>query len=72
MKILRMLEFLNFSINEIEEVENIFEYPQLKGLSVTIPYKKSIIKYPDEFDDVVKETGACNCIKITSAKKNWF
>ena len=36
--------FLNFELKEVNEVENIFaNHPLLKGLSVTIPYKKNII-----------------------------
>ena len=62
--------FLNFSIPRVEDVLNIFSgHPQLKGLAVTIPYKKSIIKYLDETDDIVKQISACNCIKIGEHKK---
>ena len=36
--------FLNFSIPHINDVETIFQqHPLLQGLSVTIPYKRSII-----------------------------
>src|SRR5436190_1873448 len=66
-------EFLNFSIPQIEDVENILtDHPQLKGLAVTIPYKKSVIKYLDEVNEIVKETAACNCIKIDEYKKTGF
>src|SRR6478752_7482636 len=62
--------FLNFSIPRIEDVEQLFaEHSLLKGLAVTIPYKKSVIKYLDETDDVVNAIAACNCIKITKSKK---
>ena len=65
--------FLNFSIPQVEDVEKILaDHPQLKGLSVTIPYKRSIIKYLDEVDDTVKEISACNCIKIHQDKKTGF
>ncbi len=67
------VEFLNFSLPDINDVEQIFEiHPQLQGLSVTIPYKRSIIKYLDETDDAVKEIAACNCIKIDQYKKTGF
>ena len=66
-------EFLSFSIAHISELNRIFkEYPLLKGLAVTIPYKKSVIEYVDEVSDIVKETGACNCIRITPGKKTGF
>ena len=52
-------EFVNFPIANISEVEMIFdEHPFLKGLAVTIPYKKEIIAYIDEISDEVKRTGA--------------
>ncbi len=63
-------EFFNFQIKEISEVEKVFtDHPQLKGLSVTIPHKKNIIRYTNQFSDVVRDTGACNCIKILADKK---
>ncbi|MEP6684583.1 MAG: shikimate dehydrogenase [Parafilimonas sp.] len=66
-------EFLNFTIPQIDDVEKIFaDHPQLKGLAVTIPYKKSVIQYLDETDDAVKKTSACNCIKIYQQKKIGF
>ena len=66
-------EFLNFSIPHINEVEKIFQtHPQLKGLSVTIPYKKSIIDYVDDTDGVVREISACNCIQISQHTKKGF
>jgi len=66
-------EFLNFPIPHVSDVEKIFETcPQLKGLSVTIPYKKSIIEYLDEVDDAVKEMSACNCIKIYQQERIGF
>lgn len=66
-------EFLNFSIPQISEVETIFEtHPLLKGLAVTIPYKKSVIPYLDDIDAAAKEMNACNCIKIHQNKKTGF
>ncbi|MEO8711218.1 MAG: shikimate dehydrogenase [Parafilimonas sp.] len=66
-------EFLNFSIPQIDDVQKIFDtHPQLKGLAVTIPYKKGVIKYLDEANDAVKEISACNCIRIHQNKKEGF
>ena len=65
--------FINFELKQVDDVEKVFEdHPLLKGLSVTIPYKKKIINYLDEVSGVVKETGACNCIKIAQHKKFGF
>ena len=65
--------FQNFELEQINEVEKIFtDHPSLKGLSVTIPYKKNIINYLNDVSAVVSKTGACNCIKISSNKKSGF
>jgi shikimate dehydrogenase len=42
--------------------------PELTGLSVTIPYKQKVIPYLNETDLTAQETGAVNCIKITTNK----
>ena len=65
--------FINFELKNIAEIEKIFSnHPLLKGLSVTIPYKKTVIDYVDEISPFVKATGACNCIKINNNKKSGF
>jgi len=38
--------------------------PLLRGLSVTIPHKKSVIPYLYGMDDAAREIGAVNCIDI--------
>src|SRR5215472_17549614 len=66
-------EFFNFSIPQIEDVEKIFAgHPLLKGLAVTIPYKRSVIRYLDDMDNVVEKISACNCIKINQHKRSGF
>ena len=39
--------------------------PALKGLNVTIPYKKSVIPFLNSISNEAKEIGAVNVIKIT-------
>ena len=41
-------------------------HPGLCGLNVTIPYKKKVIRFLEEGNDAVKQTVACNCIKIVN------
>lgn len=66
-------EFVNYSISKIEDVEKIILADNLlKGLAVTIPYKKSILPYLDEQSNEVKHIKACNCIKIDNGKKIGF
>ncbi|MDQ6814339.1 MAG: shikimate dehydrogenase [Bacteroidota bacterium] len=42
--------------------------PELEGLNVTIPYKKSVIRFLNNATPAVVGTGACNCIKINNSK----
>ncbi|MFY8090663.1 MAG: shikimate dehydrogenase family protein [Chitinophagaceae bacterium] len=53
-----------FSIPNIEAFNELITIENLKGLAVTIPYKKLVIPYLNEVDDVVKKLGACNCITL--------
>lgn len=57
-----------YELFELEKIEDftdlIAENPTLKGLNVTIPYKKSIIPFLDSLDPIAKRIGAVNTIKI--------
>ncbi len=54
-----------FELDKIEDFENLIKKnPSLKGLNVTIPYKKAIILFLDELDATAKKIGAVNTIKI--------
>ena len=60
-------------------LENINQFPALLekergllGLSVTIPYKETVIPFLDELDETAKEIGAVNCIKITNGKRKGY
>lgn len=61
-----------FDLQEIKEVEKLFENPKLKGFNVTIPYKEKIIDYLDELSPEAKEIGAVNCVKIIGPKRIGF
>jgi len=58
-------EFMNLEI-ENEGMFNsiISDNQRLKGLSVTIPYKRSIMSFLDNIDEDAKKIDAINCIKI--------
>lgn len=45
------------------------QYPNLKGLNVTIPYKEQVIAYLDKLDDEAQTIGAVNTIKFFNGKK---
>lgn len=58
-----------FELPSIEELPKLLSsYPDLEGLNVTIPYKQDVLPFLKEQNDVVRQTGACNCIKIRDGK----
>jgi shikimate dehydrogenase len=66
-------DYLNFSIQTISEFPTILKNnPTLKGLNVTIPYKQQVLKYVDEFNDVVQHCGATNTLKFENGKIKAF
>ncbi len=55
-----------FPVENIAEIHAIINNnPDLCGLNVTIPYKRSVLKYLDDSTAIPKGLSACNCIKIT-------
>jgi len=59
----------NFQLANITELPGIIkDNPGLEGLNVTIPYKESVLSYLGEKNELVRQTGACNCIKIMKGK----
>jgi shikimate dehydrogenase len=72
--------FLDHNINanfEVIEIDSISKFENIKnaafnGLSVTLPYKESIIPYLDELDETASAVGAVNCIKFIDDKTIGF
>ncbi|QTV05716.1 shikimate dehydrogenase family protein [Faecalibacter bovis] len=58
-----------FDLQQIQEVEKVFEIEGLKGFNVTIPYKQKIISYLDNLSPEAKEIGAVNTVLIQDGKK---
>lgn len=55
----------NYELQTIEAFPRLLsDYPDLNGLNVTIPYKEDVIHFLSDTNEVVQETGACNCIKM--------
>jgi len=67
---LKNCRFENFSISSIDQLSNVLRSggEMLKGLAVTIPYKKSIIGFLDNIEHLPEELTACNCIRIEKGK----
>jgi shikimate dehydrogenase len=57
--------YRNFELPSIDALPALLQdHPELCGLNVTIPFKKDVIPYLAQANEVVAETGACNCIRI--------
>jgi shikimate dehydrogenase len=61
-------QFHNFELAAIEDINRVFEQ-QIGGLSVTIPYKESIIPFLDDLSIEAKVIGAVNCIQFKDGQK---
>lgn len=65
--------YQNFELGSINELPQLLaQYPDLRGLNVTIPYKKEVLPYLHEADSTVQQIGACNCIKVVDGKLYGF
>ncbi len=65
--------FSNFPIEKIEDLPHVLQAtPNLKGLAVTIPYKKQVLPHLTSASGAVEKVGACNCIKVTDGKLYGF
>ncbi|MGE0637274.1 MAG: shikimate dehydrogenase [Bacteroidia bacterium] len=65
-------EYLNFPIETIENIHQVFERENLSGLNVTIPYKEAIIPFLDELDSTATGVGAVNTVVFRNGKKIGF
>lgn len=66
---IRDSDYLNFDIDRIDLIEDIFRNNELGGLNVTIPYKEKIIPFIDELSPVAKEIGSVNTICFEDSRK---
>jgi shikimate dehydrogenase len=56
----------NFERKNVEDLRKIIsEHYDLVGLNVTIPHKQNVVALMDSLDNISKEIGAVNCIKIS-------
>lgn len=63
--------YLNFELPDIGDLhELIAEYPELRGLNVTIPYKEQVIPYLDSIDPYAESIGAVNVIRVTQTENS--
>jgi len=65
--------YRSFPLSHIEALPALLEdFPLLKGLNVTIPYKMSVLPYLHALSDAAREMGAVNCIRIDRGKLTGF
>ena len=58
-------QYENYPIESIDLLTDLWKNnPALKGLNVTIPYKKLVIPFLQHTSSVVQSIQACNCIKL--------
>jgi len=60
--------YSNFSLPKIGDLGAVLADPALCGLNVTIPYKQQVIPYLHTMTPVVRDIGACNCIRIADGR----
>lgn len=48
------------------------EHPGIEGLNVTIPYKKQVLQYLDDRENIPEGIDACNCMRIRNGKISGF
>lgn len=61
-------KYENFEINDLESLKKLLTQNDIRGLNVTIPFKKKIISYLDKVSEDAKEVNAVNTIKIINGK----
>jgi shikimate dehydrogenase len=62
-----------FPLASVDELPGLLKaQPELEGLNVTIPYKKSVIELLDSTADLPPGLDACNCIRIRGGKTAGF
>ena len=65
---LSQCQYLNYPLERIDLIQEIIDRDNtLVGLNVTIPFKKQVLSYLDEQDEISQKIGAVNTIKIERA-----
>lgn len=59
----------NFELEDIAEIQSLFDEKNLNGLNVTIPYKEAIIPFLDQLDPVAQSIGAVNTVRFHNGIK---
>lgn len=57
-------EYLNFDLPHRQQVRELVESQSIRGLSVTIPYKRDVLEFVDRLTPEARAVGAVNCIEF--------
>lgn len=57
-------EYKNFDLEDISNIKDILNNPQIYGLNVTIPYKQQVFPFLSQIGTVAKKIGAVNVIRF--------
>ena len=60
--------YKSFYVNDIIDGVNSAKTLNFSGFAISMPFKKEVLNYVDEMDDVVKKIGAANTVKIDNGK----
>lgn len=61
--------YIHIPLDEPTQIPRLAKCINLKGASITIPHKHSVLAILDEMDDIVRQCQSCNTIVINSQKK---
>ena len=60
--------YKSFSVNNIYDAIQSAKCLGFSGFAVSMPFKNEIIKYLDNYDDIVTKTKSCNTVLINNSK----
>ena len=61
--------YLNYELNSIAAIKDVWQNKDVQGLNVTIPYKTAVIPFLDELTDEAREIGAVNTVIFKDGKR---
>lgn len=60
--------FNYFDVQDLSNIQDLFNKKDLVGFNITIPYKQEIIPYLDDLSDEARNIGAVNCVQLLDGK----
>lgn len=62
-------EYINIELAKMDSFPDLLkQYPNLKGINITIPHKENILPYLDRLSPAAAEIGAVNCVVFQDGK----